>query len=210
MEGYFIVKDGVALTKYPPTFEHSLLKKWVAKEGGVYDEAKRANGVDCGNGVVLRTYNPAPKSFDIGKFGKCTIGLEVVNGFVERTGTIEKMGMGKAKKRARELVKSQLEGLEPSMVVDGVTLTLDQFEAFRKEALSFFEEDATGTFLYDFGDEVLSVTKKELAQLDKSKIQSYRLIKKDVSALLKTLPDCTTTEQVEELYATIKARMEAP
>ncbi len=210
MEGYFIVKDDVVLAKYPPTFEHSLLKKWVEKEGGKYDEARRANGVDCGNGVVLRTYNPAPKSFAIGKFGKCEIGLAVVNGFVERTGTVKKAGLPRATKRARELVKSQLGGLEPKLVVDGVTLTMDQFEVFRKEALNFFEEDATGTFHYEFGEEVLSVTKQEFNKIDKTKIQSYRLIKKDVNALLKTLPDCTTTEQIEELYATIKARMEAP
>ena len=207
MEGYFIVKNGEVLAKYPPTFDPILLKKWVEKEGGTYP-TNRTNGVDCGNGVFLHTYTPKQltKTFD-SPLHKGVLSLVLKDNYVEKSFTCVPDNIENAKKRAHKFLEAQLKGLKPIINVKGVELTPEEFVELQKEAAIEFAEDPQQEYIYEKGDILISLTRQELNKIDKSGMKSFKQKKKHLKDNKSTIDNAGTFEDVLTVFTGLSTEL---
>jgi len=209
MEGYFIAKDNKLLLKYPPTFDHRLLKRWVEQEGGTYNQLGRKNGLNMGGGVTIHTFNPDARPVELASdLHQANIGLRLVGNFVEKAGTALELPLAKAKNRAVTLLRGHLDKVSPVTNIKGVEFSFEEVLELRKAVVAHFE-DTDEVYIYEKGENTFTLTKAERPLTLPAKVRDYRKVRGEVIAEFKVLRNLTTFAEVLEKYNALKAQIVA-
>lgn len=195
-EGYFIVKDGEVLIKYPPTFDNQLLKRWIELEGGKFDPMERKHNLNCGNGITINLYDPKNPELSLPHpLMSGEVKLIVVDTYVRAVLNPKEPTVEKAKELAKRALKARVK--KPAINIKGVVLNFEEFEELETKAVQLFSVLPNRTLFFK---NKLQFSSQDLDLLNNPEVDAYREKVIRLNQVLDQIDRATDFQQVKEIY----------